>query len=290
MAIKKGYIPHNKGIQIERIDFERKNYFRPDRELLNSISEPDDDGLVQVQDTVGQDVNVSFLRPLSTPPSVLESHQIRGSPGAEFETNRIFHPGKVQELCNSAFRCHSIHKPACQGELHWDADGEIQRGLGWRERLKCSICDYVLSRHNLYSEVQSAKPGAKTVGLNIGIQVGLSHTSISNSGLDALLLAMNIPSPSFSSMQNSANKVGDRIEAENREDLEKIRSFVKEGNKARGLPDSSPISVSTDATYNNCPCSGKTPYQAGTQVTQVVTEKSTNQQFIIDINNKSKLC
>ena len=154
--------------------------------------------MVQVLDTVGQDVNVAFLRPLSTPPSVLESHQIRESPGAEFETNRIFHPGKVQELCNSAFRCHSIHKPACQGELHWDDDGEIQRGLGWRERLKCSICDYVSSRHNLYSEVQSAKPGVKTVGLNIGVQVGQTHTSISNSGLNALLLAMNIPSPSFS--------------------------------------------------------------------------------------------
>ena len=199
IGYKKGYIPNNKGIQIERMDFERKNYFRPDHELLNSISEPDDDGLVQVQDTVGQDVNVGLdLRPLSTPPSVLESHQIRESPGAEFETNRIFHPGKVQELCNSAFRCHSIHKPACQGELHWDDDGEIQRGLGWRERLKCSICDYVSSRHNLYSEVQSAKPGVKTVGLNIGVQVGQTHTSISNSGLNALLLAMNIQSPSFS--------------------------------------------------------------------------------------------
>ena len=58
------------------MDFERKNYFRPDRELLNSISEPDDDGLVQVLDTVGQDVNVGYLQPLSTPPSVLESHQI----------------------------------------------------------------------------------------------------------------------------------------------------------------------------------------------------------------------
>ena len=138
--------------------------------------------------------------------------------------------------------------------------------------------------------MQSAKPGAKTVGLNIGVQVSLFHTSLSNSGLNALLLAMNIPSPSFSSIQNSATKVRDRIEAENREDLEKIRSFVKEGNKARGLPDSSPISVSTDATYNNRPCSRKTPYQAGTQVTQVVTEKSTNQQSIIDINNKSKLC
>ena len=107
------------------------------------------------------------------------------------------------------------------------ADGEIQRGLGWSERLKCSICDYVSSRHNLYSEVQSAKPDAKTVGLNIVVQVGLAHTSFSNSGLNALLLAMNIPSPSFSSMQNSANKVRDRIEAENREDLEIIRSFVK---------------------------------------------------------------
>ena len=110
------------------------------------------------------------------------------------------------------------------------ADGEIQRSLGWSERLKCSICDYVSRRHNLYSEVQSAKPGAKTVGLNIVVQVGLSHTSFSNSGLNALLLAMNIPSPSFSSMQNSANKVRHRIEAENREDLEIIRSFVKKRN------------------------------------------------------------
>ena len=106
-------------IQIEKVDFKKKNFFRPDRELLNSISEPDDDGLVQVLDIDGQDVNVGFLRPLSTLTSVLESHQIRESPGAEFETNRKFHPGKVQGLWNSAFRCHSVHKPECQGELRW---------------------------------------------------------------------------------------------------------------------------------------------------------------------------
>ena len=46
-----------------------------------------------------------------------------------------------------------------------------------------------LCSHNLYSEVQSAKPGAKPGGLNIGVQVGLTQTSISN---NALLLAMNI--------------------------------------------------------------------------------------------------
>ena len=69
-----------------------------------------------------------------------------------------------------------------------------------------------------------------------------------------------------------------------------MRYFVKKGIK-QGAYLTSPISESTDATYNNRSCSGKTPYQAGTQVTQVVTEKSTNQQFFfIDINNKSKLC
>ena len=116
IGYKEGYIPHNKKIQIERKDFKGKNYFRPDHELLNSISETDYDVLVHDQDTDSQDVNVGFVRPLSTQPSVLESHQIRESPVAKFETNRICHPVKVQELWNFAISYTNLNvNQSCSG-------------------------------------------------------------------------------------------------------------------------------------------------------------------------------
>lgn len=293
IGFKKGHNPHNKGHKIEREAFERKVYIRPEKEVFEAISEVDgSDGTLHVKDNEGQEVNVGYLRPSagSSTSSVLEDYQLPETPDAEFETNRIFHASKLQDLWNSAFKDHSRFDSECNGDLTWDAAGEIQRGLGWRERLKCCKCGYTSPRHKLYTEVDSNKPGAKAAAVNYGVQVGLTHTSISNSGLNSLLLSMNVPSPSFSAMQNTANKVGDMIIEENERDLTEIRNFVKKGNTTRGLPESTPINISTDASYNNRPCSSNTPYQAGTQVVQVTTEKSTNKGFVIEINDKSKLC
>lgn len=275
IGFKKGHIPHNKGNKIEKVEFSCKTYIRPNKDVFEAIAVDGSDGTMQVKDNEGQEVNMGYLRPIAKLSSVLEEYQIPDISNAEFETNRIFHCRKLQHLWNSAFKGHCKFDPDCNGELKWDSDGEIQRGLAWRERLNCSKCEYVSARHKLYVEVESNRPGAKTAAMNYGVQVGLTHTSISNSGLNSLLLSINVPSPSFSALQDTANKVGDRIIEENEHDLSEIRNFVKKGNTTRGLPESTPINITTDASYNNRPCSGKTPYQAGTQVTQVVTENST---------------
>lgn len=131
-----------------------------------------------------------------------------------------------------------------------------------------------------------------TADLNLGAQVGLSHTSTGNVGLSRIMGAMNIPMPTLSMMQKHANYVGDHIVHENQKDLKDIRLNLKKVNVMKGLPEESPINIETDARYNNPIYSGigKTPFQAATQVTSLIVEGSTMKKQIISCNVKSKLC
>ena len=65
----------------------------------------------------------------------------------------------------------------------WDETGEIQRGSNWREQLNCDTCSFISKRHNLYTEVKSKKRGPKTAAINLGSQVDMKCTSMSNTGL-----------------------------------------------------------------------------------------------------------
>ena len=124
-------------------------------------------------------------------------------------TNRILHMRKTADLWNEAIKDHAKLHPECSGNLMWDESGEIQRGVAWREQLKCEVCSFVSKRHNLYAEVETNKRGPKPAAINYGIQVGLAHTSSSGTGLRKVLLSANTPAPSKSSMQVTANKGGE---------------------------------------------------------------------------------
>ena len=87
---------------------------------------------------------------------------------------------------------------------------EIKRGPGWKEQIICTSGHYTLSVHNLYDEIsmpgKPRKPCKKNAALNVGIQVDLTQTMISNSAFRNILMAANIPLPSSLYHQYAKNR------------------------------------------------------------------------------------
>ena len=73
--------------------------------------------------------------------------------------------------------------PQCSGKQMWVESGEIQRGSSWREQLKCDTFSFISKRNNLYTEAKSYKRWTKNAAVNIGSQVDMKYTSMSNTGL-----------------------------------------------------------------------------------------------------------
>ncbi|CAG2242056.1 unnamed protein product [Mytilus edulis] len=121
---------------------------------------------------------------------------------------------------------------------------------------------------NLYNEVIAKKRGRRTAAINLSIQVALNHIAISTTGLQKLFLGSNIPAPSTSSLQHSANVVSEIIEEYNQKDLVQKRKLIKEINILRG-DNPNIINIQADGMYNNPIYSGmgKTPFQPATQCT-----------------------
>ena len=206
------------------------------------------------------------------------------------DTYRLWHPAKT-EMFNDAVKQHRAFKPKCSGDLLIDEDGEVKRGLVWKERLKCNKCTYVSYTHKLYKEVESKRCGPKQGAANLALQSGLAHTSISGTGLTKLMLATNTPAPSMSGMQKSANKMRDILKKSNEASMKRIKENLKVAGQVTGQ-DTPKIPVQIDCRYNNPTYAGigNTPFQAATQVTQLTAEDVTAQKFIITSTVKNKLC
>ena len=154
-------------------------------------------------------------------------------------------------LRNTAIAAH-FPPPPCKGRLVWDLDKEVQRGLAWREKLKCTCGHYATDSHNLYEEVvDQRRRGPRTAALNLGVQVGLANSMIGSTAFRNTLMAANVPPPSARSMQRSANKVSETITHLNKQDMAAQRKHLRDINEARGLGRDAPIRAEGDGRYNN---------------------------------------
>ncbi len=209
---------------------------------------------------------------------------------AEMMSNHILCLQQTSSLWNEAFREHSALYPQCLGYLEWDCDAEIQRGLGWEERLKCLSCSYVSPRRQLYRECDvETKKGRRAVAINRSVIVGLSHSGIGYDGLKNILITMNIPPPSHTCLQRSANIVGEKLIEVNQQDMSDTRHKINQLAKRVGKTS---ISVEGDCRYNNPLQStgGKTLFQPATQATYSMCENLTKEKKIISVTNPNKLC
>lgn len=190
------------------------------------------------------------------------------------------------------YKEHRKHSRKCTGMLSWDMASEERRGMGCREAVVCSICDYKSRMYTLYEEVDTGARGRKSADLNLGLQVGLSLSPIGPTGYRRLCLSSNLAAPSCVSLQKTANKVNKQIINENIKDMKRRRQRLKQINILRGLKSPENINVQSDGMYNNPLYSGvgKTPFQPATQMVYSVAENETRNHDIISLVTKNKLC
>lgn len=288
---QKGNVPHNKGT--ERIldsHVEEKEYVRLERNVQRMADHKSPSTMAR-KPAENQKPQV-VMRPKPAEPTMLETAQTSQSEEPEDDGYRVLHTGKTADLFNEAFKGHQEFRPECKGKVKWYYPGEIQRGICSRNMVHCSECGYRSARRKLYKDAETppGKRGPKTAAPNLGLQVASMHTGSSGTAINRLLLGANIPAPSRSSMQATANKVGEKIIEENEKDMKKRRDNLKTVQKARG--NDSSIDISMDTRYNNPIHSGvgKTPFQPSTQSTQLASEHESGEGQIIYVNNQSKLC
>lgn len=212
---------------------------------------------------------------------------------ADSNSYRIIHVKKNAEMWNTVMRDHLKESPFCDGFVSWHMPSEQIRGFGCREKAKCDKCTYKSDMFNLYEESNcGTKGGRKSAKINEAIQVGLTQTPIAGEGLRKICLSANIPAPSSTCLQKSANKVCDKIKSINEADMKRRRQRLIQVNKLRGLENPNEINVQCDGMYNNNIYSGigKTPFQPATQTVYSVAENETNNHDIIAIATKNKLC
>jgi hypothetical protein len=256
--------------------------------LFNESVTVDEKGQVlPITDASGRESFPKLLRPLRP----------KQQPEPEYDnnkdTNRILHIGKTEQLWNKAIADH-FPPPPCKGELSWDIENEVQRGLGWIIGLKCSCGHFTGEKMRLFDTIDSdvGKRGPKKCATNVGVQIGLTHTRIGPSALRNILLSSNIPAPSVRSMQTTANQVGDAIIKLNKSDMSEQRQHIGDVNEARGLPRDSAVRVEGDARYNNplYSGSGTTPFQPATQAVYAVSENVTPNKKVVAVCIVNKMC
>lgn len=206
-------------------------------------------------------------------------------------TNRVINIAKNAQMWNTVFREHEQQSPQCGGYLSWDTMAEQQWGWAWREKAVCSSCSYSSAMFDLYELEERRERGRRMAKINIGLQIGLSHTPISTSSFQKLCLSCNIPCPSSSGMQYTSNKVSEKIQEAGVEDLRHQRQLLKTVNVLRG-DEPSTINVQADCVYNNALYSGvgKTPFRPATQCAYTIAENTTFKHQIISAVAKNKLC
>ena len=141
------------------------------------------------------------------------------TPTEEGNTYRLLHVNKTCDMFNTAYRQHREQSPGCPTKLQFDFQKEQQKGVCWKETLRCELCGFCSDRTKLYEELTTQSRGAKTAKPNIGLWVALMDNPIMGTTLQEIFLSLNTPAPSYSGLQYTANKVGPMLVQTVREDL-----------------------------------------------------------------------
>lgn len=291
-GFKKGYVPWNAG---KKMEFDKVSsplpISRPTKEEFENRVSLLSDGVMAIFNVDGSTVGSKILRPKVNSMNIVDTYLQPSVQDPDLNTYKLFNQNALQVMINTEIKNHMSYKQGCKGNLQFDTSAQIKWGLAWSERFKCDICDFKSQYHKLYEEVKSNKRGRKAAKINIGAQIGLMHTPISNKSFGEILNAANVISPCKSSMQKCSNKVSKEVEQINRDNMKSIRAKLVLENKRLGLKNEKLVRVETDARYNNpIFSSGTTPFQAGTQVTQVMCENMTKSKKIISLFTGNKLC
>uniref|UniRef100_K1QL72 Mutator-like transposase domain-containing protein n=1 Tax=Magallana gigas TaxID=29159 RepID=K1QL72_MAGGI len=161
----------------------------------------------------------------------------------EQNSYRMLHMGKTCEMFNTAYRQHRLQSPKCTTFLEFDFEAEHQKGVCWKETLKCRYCNFRSGQNNLYEEMQTDSRGPKTAKPNISLWVALMDNPIMGTSLQEIFLAPNCPAPSYTGLQRNGGKVGPRMVEMVKEDLRRERTYLKGTLENCGYPRLTPIPI-----------------------------------------------
>lgn len=249
--------------------------------------------LYRVSDAEGQYGTTNLLRPRKVKaPCRTEEYLQRQDESTSSGEMRLMSKGKLSDMWNEARLQHDQYPGRCDNQhLSFCEDSELQKGLCWKETLKCDNCGYIGIRHKLYDEVPSVSRGAKTAAPNLGWQVGLQESSMGNTRSRVVLAAANIPPPSRKAMNRAAAKVCDITSAAIEQELCKERLKLKETNKMRGLAEDAPINISIDGRYNSTVIASRNKAgQNASQAISIAVEHQTAQKKVVAAYMDNKLC
>ena len=245
----------------------------------------DKQNIIAIKDADGCMMPGRVLRPLSCRPGNSKDDILSESDKCIDRSYKIVHDELLRKFINTTFMEHK----SCDGELFWHS--VQQYGLAWKLGLQCKKCGYEGKPTKLYEEanVPGKSTGRRAAAPNIGLQVGLSHTPLSNSGFRVLCASIGIPPPSLRGLQYSANKVGEKLVKINVKDMGDIREELKEIESLKG---GGGIAAETDSIYNIPLQYGgtRTPGQPATQVVTTISENSTKRKKIIGAYLGNKHC
>ena len=108
----------------------------------------------------------------------------------------------------------------------------------------------------LYHEVPTEKAGQRSAAPNVGLQVGLQESTTGIAKRRVIIASLDVPPPCQSSMQRTANKVGNATATMTLAHLAKRRDHMKTINKLRGLPEDAPVNISMDSRYSSARITG----------------------------------
>lgn len=257
-------------------------------EMFQKVAKVTSAGLPHAPDADGQPGSAMLLRPKGTTATPLSTQYADTLYGEDNEM-RLLHKGRVQDMWNSCFQEHGQ-----QGDCdrpHLVIYKEIKKGLGWKQGLRCENCTYASTLYKLYNEVAHEGVGAKRAACNVGLQIGLQDSPISNSKMRMILAATNTPPPARTSMQRLSNKVGKSTVELNKDDMAARKKEFGAINELRGLPKEAPINVSFDVRYNsNTIISTKKLGQNASQAIGAAIEHHTDGKQIIGFHLENKLC
>lgn len=281
IGFKKGVASVNKGTNFcfEQHSTSRKYVRLYKEQFQNRIITSE--GTLTFKDVDGTDTGAVPLRPLTeeTKPiyQYVEPEDTNVHP--DLLTMKPYCPKLVQDMFNSEIKSHNDSNKSCTGKLEFDGAGSRQRTLAFAERLKCTKCTYVSKYYKLYEEIVTGKRGRRAAKINVGLQLGLMSTPISNTGAIRILAHANMIPPHRASMQTMSNKVSASVETLNKQNMHDIRQNLREENEKCGHKDASKVNVEGDSCYNN-PLfnSDTTPFQAGTIVTTTMCENNTKEK------------
>ena len=187
--------------------------------------------------------NVKLLRP--HPPDPDPYPQFTTPENREM---RVVDKYVTVEMINNLFVCHTQLECA---NLFFEIASESKWGLGWIWTFGCKNCKFKSKPYKLFHEIPSAGKGRRTAEINYGVQTGLYQSPIGNDQARLILTCSGIPPPARSAMYKSCNKVGQKIVDIAEEDMNQRVDQLKNRNKMLGLPESHPINIQMDATYQS---------------------------------------